>query len=185
MSKIEILLGSNVDDETDVVVNAANKYLLAGGGVCGAIFQKAGLEELQSACDKIATPLEDGDAVITPSFGIENAKYVIHAVGPDFREDQDAFDKLNDAYFNTFMVTMQNNLRAVSLPLISSGIFAGELERPSYESAKQCVLAYNKFVEMYPDYELDVRLFAFKEEVFGECQAALEEFLTKPKNKVI
>lgn len=181
MSKIEILLGSNVDDETDVVVNAANKHLLAGGGVCGAIFQKAGLEELQAACNEIATPLEDGDAVITPSFGIKNARCVIHAVGPDFREDKDAFSKLTDAYFNTFMVTMKNNLHRVSLPLISSGIFAGDLERPSYESAKQCALAYNKFTEMYPDYDLDVRLFAFQEAVFGECQAAFDEFLTKQK----
>ena len=65
---------------TDAIVNAANEHLLAGGGVCGAIFRAAGYEELQDACDKIGH-CDTGDAVITPGFRLP-AKYVIHAVGP-------------------------------------------------------------------------------------------------------
>ncbi|MBR2590884.1 MAG: macro domain-containing protein [Clostridia bacterium] len=85
MSTIQLIQGSAVAQQVDAVVNAANRYLAAGGGICGAIFAKAGNAQLQQACDQYQTPLSDGDAVITPAFGITNAKAIIHAVGPDFR----------------------------------------------------------------------------------------------------
>ena len=78
------LLHKANNQNVDAIVNAANKYLLAGGGICGAIFKKAGLATLTNACSEYARPLKDGEAVITPAFGITNAKYIIHAVGPDF-----------------------------------------------------------------------------------------------------
>ena len=67
-------------------MNAANRYLLSDGGICGAIFKRAGYEELSGACRKINRLLYDGDAVITPSFNITNTKYIIYAVGPDFNK---------------------------------------------------------------------------------------------------
>ena len=73
MSNLELINGSSVEQEVDVIVNAANKYLLSGGGVCGAIFKAAGYQELGDACKKIKTPLNDGDAVITPSFNIKTS----------------------------------------------------------------------------------------------------------------
>ena len=69
--------------KTDAVVNAANSGLRAGGGVCGAIFRAAGVDQLQAACDKIGH-CPTGGAVITPSFGMKNNKYIIHAVGPRY-----------------------------------------------------------------------------------------------------
>ncbi len=84
MSKIELINASCADQEVDVVVNAANGGLWAGGGICGVIFRKAGMSELTGACSKYKTPLHDGDAVITPAFNMKNAKAIIHAVGPDF-----------------------------------------------------------------------------------------------------
>ena len=70
--------------ETDAIVNAANEHLLAGSGVCGAIFAAAGHRELQEACNKIGH-CNTGDAVITPGFHAK-AKYIIHAVGPRYRD---------------------------------------------------------------------------------------------------
>ena len=69
--------------KTDCVVNAANEELLAGGGVCGAIFREAGMSKLQAACNAIGH-CDTGKAVITPGFNLP-AKYVIHAVGPIWR----------------------------------------------------------------------------------------------------
>ena len=55
--------------KVDAIVNAANTELQMGGGVCGAIFKEAGVFELQTACKKLA-PIQTGDAVITPGFGL-------------------------------------------------------------------------------------------------------------------
>ena len=67
----------------DAIVNATNKDLQMGGGVCGAIFKAAGAEALQAACNKVS-PIQMGKAAITPGFSLP-AKYVIHAAGPVYR----------------------------------------------------------------------------------------------------
>ena len=120
MSNIKLINASCLEQKADAIVNAANKHLMSGGGICGAIYQKAGYIELNDACSKIKTPLEDGDAVITPAFNITNAKYIIHAVGPNFGYTPNAFDKLFDAYYNSLKVLMENNLHSISFPLITN-----------------------------------------------------------------
>lgn len=80
MKRIKIKNIGITDIEADAIVNAANSGLLAGGGVCGAIFCAAGYNELQDACDKIGHCYECS-AVITDGFKLK-AKYIIHAVGP-------------------------------------------------------------------------------------------------------
>lgn len=65
---------------TDVIVSAANERLLAGGGVCGAIFKAAGPAKLAAACEAVA-PCPTGRAVGTPAFGLD-ARRIVHAVGP-------------------------------------------------------------------------------------------------------
>ena len=147
MSKILLINGSCADQTVDVVVNAANRGLWAGGGICGVIFRKAGLSALTAACSKYKTPLKDGSAVITPAFQMKNAKYIIHAVGPNFSVTPTAFKELFDAYYNSLMVLMNNNLHSISFPLISSGIFGGSLSNPVAESTKQCCRAYKKFIQ--------------------------------------
>jgi O-acetyl-ADP-ribose deacetylase (regulator of RNase III) len=174
MSKIEIKNTSCLDEEVDVVVNAANIYLASGGGVCGAIFAKAGYEELKNACSKIDTPLNDGDAVITPAFNITNAKFIIHAVGPNFGKTPNAFDKLFNAYYNSLKVLKENNLHSIAFPLISSGIFGGSLKNPSLESAKECIKAYNKFIEENKEYEIDVKVCAFTKNEYEQIRLLLE-----------
>ncbi len=173
MSKIEIKNTSCLDEEVDVVVNAANIYLASGGGVCGAIFAKAGYEELKNACSKIDTPLNDGDAVITPAFNITNAKFIINAVGPNFGKTPNAFDKLFNAYYNSLKVLKDNNLHSISFPLISSGIFAGNIERPSIVSAEHCLKAYNDFINEYKDYDIDVYLCAYSNKDYEEIKKSI------------
>ena len=64
MNKLKLINASCADQTVDVVMNAANDGLWAGGGICGVIFRKAGMAELTEACSKYKTPLNDGDAVI-------------------------------------------------------------------------------------------------------------------------
>ncbi len=170
MSNIELLNASCADQEVDAVVNAANAGLWAGGGICGVIFRKAGMNELTNACGKYKTPLNDGDAVITPSFHMKNAKAVIHAVGPNFGVTPNAFKELFDAYYNSLVVLMNNGYHSISFPLISAGIFGGFLSHPAAESTKQCYRAYKKFVEDYPAYDVDVKLCAFSSSEMAEAE---------------
>ena len=177
MSKIGLLNASCADQNVDAVVNAANRGLWAGGGICGVIFQKAGLKELTAACSAYKTPLNDGDAVITPAFNMKNAKYIIHAVGPDFSRTPAAFEKLHNAYYNSLSVLKENELHSISFPLISSGIFGGNLPDPAGESTKQCCRAYNKFTTDYPDYEIEVKLCAFTQRETASAQNVFSKFI--------
>lgn len=173
MSQINLINASCADLEVDAVVNAANNGLWAGGGICGVIFRKAGLSELTDACKKYKIPLKDGDAVITPAFNMTNTKAIIHAVGPNFAFTPKAFEELFNAYYNSLKVLMENGYHSISFPLISSGIFGGSLDNPVAESTKQCLRAYKKFIEDYPDYEIDVKLCAF---TASEMQEATKEY---------
>ena len=173
VSRIELIHGSCADQDVDVVVNAANKGLWAGGGICGVIFKKAGMSELTKACQKYNTPLNDGDAVITPAFHLKNAKAIIHTVGPNFAITPHAFKELFNAYYNSLAVMKENGYRSIAFPLISAGIFGGSLNNPAAESTKQCCRAYKKFREDYPMYGVEVKLCAFSA---NERTAAQKEF---------
>ena len=173
MNNIKLINGSCAEQEVDAIVNAANRNLWSGGGICGAIFKKAGYTELTAACNSIKTPLKDGEAVITPAFNLTNAKYIIHAVGPDFGHTPNAFKELYEAYYNSLKLLKDNNLKTISFPLISSGIFGYGLDNPVQESTKQCIRAYEKFTIDFPDYEIDVKLCAFSK---NEYNGSLEIF---------
>ena len=176
MSTLVLINASCADQTVDAVVNAANNRLWAGGGICGVIFQKAGISQLTAACKQYKTPLKDGSAVITPAFNMTNAKYIIHAVGPDFSRTPTAFKELFDAYYNSLVVLMENDLHSISFPLISSGIFGGGLSDPVGESTKQCCRAYQKFVSDYPDHIVDVKLCAYTAQSMQQAQVVFDKF---------
>ncbi|MCR5606845.1 MAG: macro domain-containing protein [Treponema sp.] len=173
MSNLKLIHGSCADQTADAVVNAANSRLLEGSGICGVIFSKCGSKELTQECSKYQTPVKDGNAVITPAFNMKNAKYIIHAVGPDFRQTPKAFLELYNAYYNSLVLLKDNNLHSISFPLISAGIFGGTLPNPAEESAKQCSRAYKKFIQDFPNYDIDVQLCAFTS---AEYNAAITVF---------
>ena len=170
MTKLKLIHGSCANQEVDVIVNAANRYLAAGGGICGAIFNKAGYDELTAACRAHKTPLKDGDAVITPAFGIKNAKAIIHAVGPDFGVTPEAFEELVSAYYNSLVVMMENGYHSISFPLISSGIFGGNLRDPVKVSAIRCSKAARYFAAKNPNYDVEIRLCAFTDSEYNSAK---------------
>ena len=175
MSEIKLINASCADQEVDAIVNAANKYLYSGGGICGEIFRRNGFGPLEEACAKIKTPLNDGDAVITPAFNMPNTKHIIHAVGPNFNNTPNAFSELEKAYYNSLNVLKNNNLHSIAFPLISSGIFGGKLEKPAYESAKRCLDAFNHFTLENKDYNVSVLLCAFSKKEYEETKELFEE----------
>jgi O-acetyl-ADP-ribose deacetylase (regulator of RNase III) len=122
---IRLVQGDITEQTTDAIVNAANSHLQHGGGVAGAIVRKGG-QIIQKESDKIGyVPV--GKAAVTTG-GKLPVKYVIHAVGPRWGEgDED--NKLISAVRSSLKLASDNNLKSISLPAISSGIFGFPKER--------------------------------------------------------
>jgi O-acetyl-ADP-ribose deacetylase (regulator of RNase III) len=117
---IRILKGDITEQETDAVVNAANKRLSPGGGVAGAIHSAAG-SGLWEECKKIGI-CETGEAVITKGYKLP-AKWVIHTVGPVWANRERDPEMLSSCYRNSLTLADENNIRSISFPAISTGAF--------------------------------------------------------------
>jgi len=122
---LQLVEGDITEMQTDAIVNAANAQLTLGGGVAGAIRRKGG-PEIQKECNKINGTFVGG-AVITTGGNLK-AKYVIHAVGPRMGEGNED-QKLKNATLNSLKVADENNLKSISFPAISTGIFGFPIQR--------------------------------------------------------
>lgn len=149
-SKISIIKADITSLAADAIVNAANSSLAAGGGVCGAIFDAAGYEKLQAACNKIGG-CKTGSAAITPGFDLP-AKYIIHAVGPRYKDGKSGEEKLlASCYKAALSLAMENGLHSVAFPVISSGIFG----YPKKEAWEIAIKAVSEFQAANSEYKLD------------------------------
>ena len=178
---LTITQGNITYAETDAIVNAANSALREGGGVCGAIFgavRKVGGQDahrkLTEACRAI-DHCPTGDAVITPSFGLK-AAHIIHAVGPVWSgrkahnlvapltaSELKQVEELASAYRAVIRVCKENNLRSVTIPGISTGIFG-------FPGAVAAVVA--KQICENEAGDIDVTLIAYNDDSLIELQQA-------------
>jgi O-acetyl-ADP-ribose deacetylase (regulator of RNase III) len=122
---IRLVQGDITEQKTDAIVNAANSHLQHGGGVAGAIVRKGG-HIIQEESNKIGyVPV--GKAAVTTAGNLK-AKFVIHVVGPRWGEgDED--NKLKNAVLSSLKLASEKNLKTISIPAISSGIFGFPKDR--------------------------------------------------------
>ncbi len=152
----------------DVLVNAANERLAAGGGVCGAIFDGAGAREMAAACAQIGR-CPTGSAVVTPGFDLP-CRWVVHAVGPIWRGGTHGErELLRSCYRSVFAEVERLGATSVAFPLISAGIF-GYPVRKALDVARAEVSA---FLDDHPDVE--VTLVVFTRDVVAQGVALLGE----------
>jgi O-acetyl-ADP-ribose deacetylase (regulator of RNase III) len=120
---LELQVADITGMKTDAIVNAANSRLAHGGGVAGAIAQKAGPAVQQESDLWVAArgPVPTGSCAIT-SAGRLPARYVIHAVGPRMGDGDEAA-KLKLAALSSLEMAERHNLRSIAFPAISTGIF--------------------------------------------------------------
>jgi O-acetyl-ADP-ribose deacetylase (regulator of RNase III) len=117
--QLVLVQGDITEMDTDAIVNAANKDLVLGAGVAGAIRTKGGAT-IQEECNRIGGAPVGGVAITTG--GDLRARHVIHAVGPRMGEgDEDR--KLADATRNSLKLANEKGLASITFPAISTGIF--------------------------------------------------------------
>jgi O-acetyl-ADP-ribose deacetylase (regulator of RNase III) len=167
---LSITEGDITTQETEAIVNAANKSLLGGGGVDGAI-HRAGGPMILEECRKIGG-CETGEAVITTGGNLK-AKYVIHTVGPIYRDGRHGEPKLlHNAYSNCLKLASSKGIKSVSFPSISTGAYRYPLEDAA-EIALGTAVAYLK---EHADIEL-IRFVLFGKKAYEVYEKTLKKLI--------
>jgi len=175
-TKILLLRGDITDQDTDAIVNAANPSLMGGGGVDGAIHRRGGPAILKE-CRRIRETiwpegLPTGEAVIT-SGGNLKARHVIHTVGPIFRGgNKGEAELLARAYKSSLMLALENRLRTISFPSISTGAYGFPIE----DASKIAIRSVVEFLQQNEGLE-EVRFVLFSDRDLRTYMEAMRQVL--------
>ena len=172
MGKIEIIEADITRLSVDAIVNAANRSLLGGGGVDGAVHRAAG-PELVRVCAELGG-CNPGDAKITPGFKLP-ARYVIHAVGPIWKggSSKEA-ETLESCYRRSLQLAVENKVHTIAFPAISCGVYA----YPVAHAAKIAIKEVSSFLVKEPSIT-HVYLVTFGQRVYDAYQLAWSD-LNRP-----
>ena len=152
-------------------MNAANSELKRGGGVCGQIFKEANDKGLEEECNKLA-PINPGESVITKGYNLKS-KYIIHSVGPIYFDgNKGERETLEAAYRSALDLAMENNLKSVVFPLLSSGIYGYPLD----EAAEVAVYTIRDFIR---DKDLDVTISVLNDNVVKVLKKKNKEWIER------
>lgn len=165
--KLTLKEGNIILLDVDAIVNAANRNLILGGGVAGAI-RNAGGPSIQEECNTIG-PIDVGEAVMTNSGNLK-AKHVIHATGPvqgEGREDT----KLRNATLNSLKIANENKLKDIAFPAISTGIFGF----PMQECSEIMIQTVMEFLETH-DYPQEVIFCLYGQDAYSVFEKTLDKF---------
>ena len=160
MQKILFDLGDITKLDCDAIVNAANKTLLGGGGVDGAVHRAAG-RELLTECRTLGG-CNTGEAKITKGYKLK-AKYVIHTVGPIYSgKSSDAADLAN-CYKNSLDLARKHDIHSIAFPAISTGVYHYPLE----EATRIALTTIDNWLKANADYDIEVIFSCFDKRTYS------------------
>jgi len=169
-SVLELVKGDITKQDTEAIVNAANTSLLGGGGVDGAIHRAGGPQILEECKRQGGCPT--GEARMTTG-GKLKARYVIHAVGPRYRDGkQGESGLLANAYRNSLILASQNNIQSLSFPSISTGVYG----YPIGEAARIALTTVQNYLKEHPEVKM-VRFVLFGQPAYETYQRVLDNLL--------
>ena len=122
MGILRIISGDIIENSRDVeaIVNPANKYMDYGCGVCGAIYESIGVEQLENYChSKWIKDMQVNEIRITTGFSL--LKDIIHVYAPIYVEEKEPISKLRDGYLKLLDVIKREEYKCVIIPSIATG----------------------------------------------------------------
>lgn len=158
-SSITIEISDITQSTTECIVNAANRTLLGGCGVDGAIHRAAG-PELLTEC-RTLNGCHTGEAKITKGYRLQ-AKYVIHTVGPIYQHSANPEKYLKSCYLNSLKLARQYDIHSIAFPAISCGAYG-------YPIDKATNIAFNAITQWImdnDDYDMKITLSCFNYEMY-------------------
>ena len=158
MSEIKVINGDITKLEVGAIVNAANKTLLGGGGVDGAIHYVAGPELLEE-CRRL-NGCDVGEAKITKGYKLK-AGYIIHTVGPKYTGSDEDEKLLRSCYRNSLNLAKTYNIHSIAFP----GISTGKYRYPKYEATQAAVDEIRKWFRDNAEYDITVCLTCINSQV--------------------
>lgn len=169
--RISFVEGDITKIEIEAIVNAANKSLLGGGGVDGAIHRAAGPKLLEEC--RTLHGCRTGEAKITSGYNLP-ADYVIHTVGPIYYEDPyDAPGLLASCYRNSLNLAKENNIHSIAFPGISTGVYGYPMDK----AATVAITEVREWLSQNADYEMRV--------VFVSYGVAADEIMRRAAEKLV
>ena len=165
-NQIQVVQGDITKLDCDCIVNAANRSLLGGGGVDGAIHRAAG-PELLTEC-RTLHGCRTGEAKITKGYRLK-AKYIIHTVGPIYSGTAEDAAQLADCYRNSLDLAKEHDVHSIAFPAISTGVYGYPLE----DATAIAVKTVAQWLEDYADYAMQVIFCCFDARTERVYQARL------------
>ena len=141
MGTLHLITGDIIENciDMDAIVNAQNKYMQMGSGVCGAIYNAAGIELLNYCQNNYKEYMIDGEVRITPGFNLKCN--IMHVLAPKAFEQQNPLNSLLDCYENLLDSIKNNHYKKVILPSLGAGIHGYKHD----QIAKPLMILLSKF----------------------------------------
>lgn len=144
MGKLFLTTGDYIlnSNGMDAIVNAANKYMINGSGICGVIYRNAGTELINYCKNTFNTEMENNEVRVTPGFNLNMD--ILHVLAPKYHEEKEPIEELLKSYKNLLNTIAEKGYKNVLLCSLGTGVHGYKHE----EVCKPLIILLNNFCKI-------------------------------------